>query len=235
MPVAMPTHVHPWSPMPTHALRGLTGTHRIARGAAPTDGFACGLLQVLRSSPHAEGLGTPTVLACGQEAWCANPPEARPRRPVARGSRVRATWCRQWCSHHLAAGLFLARRRLVRNSPSPPRPRCATRPRASVRACSCASCSPAAPRIARTTCIAAWPSLPVEVAGSLPWTVLLGTGPSQPLRAAWRCPPVHGSVSGRLWRGVGWLELASVGFGWLRLGWVGLRLEVLAPSPPSLS
>ena len=70
----MATHGHP-------CPARLTGTHRIARGAAPTDGFACGLLQVLRSSPRAEGLGTPPVLACGQEAWCANPPEARPRRP----------------------------------------------------------------------------------------------------------------------------------------------------------
>ena len=153
MPVAMPTHAHPWSPTPTHALRGLTGAHRIARGAAPTDGFACGLLQVLRSSPHAEGLGTPTVLACARKLGA-------PTRP--RPARVALLLADRACAQRgadsgariiLPAGLFLARRHLVRNSPSPPRHRCAIRPRASVRACSCASCSPAAPRIARTTCI----------------------------------------------------------------------------------
>ena len=113
MAMAMPTHAHPWPPTPTHALRGLTGTHRIARGAAPTDGFACGLLQVLRSSPHAEGLGTPIVLACGQEVRCA----ARPipaRIALLLADRACAQRGADSGARILAAGLFLAS--LVRDS-----------------------------------------------------------------------------------------------------------------------
>ena len=111
----------------------------------------------------------------------------------------------------LSAGLFLARRQLVGTSPSPPRHRYRYRCVRSV----LVSLPGVLVRVVLSR--RCWVTLPVEVAGSLPWTVPLGTSPHPPIRAgeASASPLAHGS-------GFGWLSRwhGMWGLGWLGLAWL---------------
>ena len=151
MPQPMPTHAHPCPPM--HGMR--CTRPRMPPDCAwhrSTGWLACGLLQ--DPSQRVELLGTPAGPR-GQEAWCAAA-RCQPASPC--GSRIAPT---QRGTHGaariLSAGLFLASRRLVRNSPSSPRRRCVRSDPAplSRRACARRALSPLLGSRARLTCIAA--------------------------------------------------------------------------------
>ena len=130
----MPTHAHPCPPMPCAGSQGPTGLRVVP---LQLTGLRVGCCRCRAPHHTPRGWEHPLYLLVARKLGAPTHP-----RPTRVALLLTDCACAQRGADSgariiLPAGLFLAVRHLVRNSPSSPRHRCAIRPRASVRACSC--------------------------------------------------------------------------------------------------
>ena len=127
----MPTHAHPCPPMPCAGSQGPTGLRVVP---LQLTGLRVGCCRCRAPHHTPRGWEHPLYLLVARKLGAPTHP-----RPTRVALLLTDCACAQRGADSgariiLPAGLFLAVRHLVRNSPSSPRHRCAIRPRASVRA-----------------------------------------------------------------------------------------------------